>query len=102
MISNFLDAPEIAFHIFTAAWPKTLAKRLAARETDELGMARDQISNRVYELDNPHMVNLIRAFQVPPPSISAEVISFKALREELPLKVVHDYFQHFRLYDVTR
>ena len=85
------------FHIFTADWPENFAKKLADREAEKLGIAREQISNPMSELDNPHMVNLISAFQVPPPSMSADFISFTDLREELPMEVVHDYFEDARL-----
>ena len=97
VVSDFFDVPEMSFHIFTADWPENFAKRLADREADELGISREQISNPASEMDNLHMVNLIRAFQVPPPSMSADFISFKDLREELPLEVVHDYFEDSRL-----
>ena len=102
VICEFVDVPEVAFHIFTADWPERFTLRLADRETSELGVARAQIAHPLSELDNPYVADLVRSFQIPPPSTSTDFISFKALREDLPIELVHDYFDASRAHDVIQ
>ena len=93
---KFLDVPEMAFHIFTADWPKKFAHALANREALNAGTSRAQIENPLAQMDSPHVADLIRSFQVPPPVVSPDFISFKDLREGMPIQVVHDYFDSSR------
>ena len=99
VICDFLDVPEMTFHIFTADWPERLARDLAGREMRALGSAREQIADPLSEIENPLMADLIRSFQVPPPSKPADSLSFKELREEMPIELIHDYFDASRKYD---
>ena len=96
---DFIELPEMSFHLFTSDWPEAFAKDLASREIEELGVARSQIAHPLSEMDNPFVIELIRSFQIPPPSVSADFISFKELREEMDIEIVHDYFDAARSHD---
>ena len=93
---KFLDVPEMTFHIFTADWPQKLARELANREALDAGAPRAQIDNPLSQMDSPHIAELIRSFQIPAPSTSADFISFKELRREMPIRVIDDYFDASR------
>ena len=98
---DFLDIPEMTFHIFTADWSEGLAQGLADRETRELGSAREQIADPLSEIDNPLMADLIKSFQIPTQSKSTDSLSFEELREGLPIEVIHDYFEASRKDDAV-
>lgn len=89
---EFEELPQTSCHLFTCDWPQQNADALAQKEMALSEEARPQIHHPANELENPHVQDLIAAFQRPPPENSERFVTFKRLRENMTVELLDEHY----------